>query len=50
VLGNERADQLGAVPVLNSWGPDYPHRVWMPDDVLDVLMKQEGEAAIPTDR
>jgi hypothetical protein len=50
VLGNEQADKLGAVPILNSWGADYPHRVWLPDDVLDVLLKQEGEAAIPTDR
>ena len=50
VLGNARADELGAVPVLNSWGDDYPERVWMPDDVLDRLMKEDGEMAIPTDR
>lgn len=50
VLGNDRADELGAVPVLNSWGTDFPHRVWLPDDVLGVLMEQEGEVAIPTDR
>lgn len=50
VLGNEDADRLGAVPVLNSWGESYPARVWLPDDVLDVLMQQEGEVAIPTDR
>lgn len=50
VLGNEQADKLGAVPILNSWGTDYPHRVWLPDEVLDVLMEQEGEVAIPTDR
>lgn len=50
VLGNQRADELGAVPILNSWGPDYPHRTWMPDDVLDRLMKEQGEVAIPTDR
>ncbi len=49
-LGNDRADELGAVPILNSWGPSYPHRVWLPDDVLGVLMEQEGEVAIPTDR
>jgi hypothetical protein len=49
-LGNERADELGAVPVLNSWGTRYPHRVWLPDDVLDRLMAEEGEVAIPTDR
>jgi hypothetical protein len=50
VLGNEKADELGAVPVLNSWGDDYPERVWMRDDVLDRLMREQGEIAIPTDR
>ena len=50
VLANERADELGAVPILNSWGRGYPHRTWMPDDVLDRLMSEEGEVAIPTDR
>ncbi len=49
-LGNPRADELNAVPVLNSWGTTYPHRVWLPDDVLARLMKEEGEIAIPTDR
>ena len=50
VLGNDRADELGAVPILNSWGRDYPHRTWMPDDVLQRLMDEEGEVAVPTDR
>jgi hypothetical protein len=50
VLGNDKADQLGAVPFLNSWGRDYPHRTWMPDDVLDRLIHEQGEVAIPTDR
>ena len=50
VLANDKADRLGAVPFLNSWGRGYPHRTWMPDDVLDQLMKQQGEVAIPTDR
>lgn len=50
VLGNDRADELGAVPFLNSWGRDYPHRTWMPDDVLDRLMNEDGEVAVPTDR
>jgi hypothetical protein len=49
-LDNPKADQLGAVPFLNSWGRNYPHRTWMPDDVLDRLMREEGEIAIPTDR
>lgn len=50
VLSNPRADELGAVPFLNSWGTGYPHRTWMPDDVLDRLMKEDGEVAVPTDR
>jgi len=49
-LGNARADELGAVPFLNSWGRNYPHRTWMPDDVLDRLMREDGEVAVPTDR
>jgi len=50
VLGNARADELGAVPLLNSWGPGYPHRVYLPDAVLAKLIDQEGEIAVPTDR
>jgi len=50
VLGNDRADELGAVPILNSWGRGYPHRTWLPDDVLERLMDEQGEVAIPTDR
>ncbi|MFI5608981.1 hypothetical protein [Amycolatopsis sp. NPDC051903] len=49
-LGNRRADELGAVPLLNSWGEKYPHRVWLPDEVLDRLIREEGEIAVPTDR
>jgi hypothetical protein len=49
-LANPRADELGAVPYLNSWGRGYPYRTWMPDDVLERLMDEEGEVAIPTDR
>lgn len=55
VLGNDKADSLGAVPFLNSWGRlgngrGYPHRTWMPDDVLDRLMAEEGEVGVPTDQ
>jgi hypothetical protein len=49
-LGNERADELGAVPILNSWGAGYPHRTYLPDEVLQRLIDEEGEVAIPTDR
>ncbi|ROS38169.1 hypothetical protein [Amycolatopsis thermoflava] len=50
VLANSRADELNAVPILNSWGDNYPHRVWLPDEVLDRLIGEDGEVAIPTDR
>nr|WP_081655670.1 hypothetical protein [Amycolatopsis vancoresmycina] len=50
VLGNARADALGAVPILNSWGPSFPHRTYLPDAVLAKLIDEEGEIAVPTDR
>ena len=34
------------VNVLNSWGPDYPHRVRMPATVLDTLLREQGEAGV----
>jgi hypothetical protein len=49
-LGDAHADRLGAVPLLNSWGGNYPQRVWLPDETLDRLLREDGEAAIPTDR
>lgn len=50
VLGNKRADELGAVPFLNSWGRSYPYRTWIPDEVFDRLIQEQGEIAVPTDR
>lgn len=50
VLANPRADELGAVPILNSWGAGYPYRVYLPDDVLARLIREDGEVAVPTDR
>lgn len=44
------ADSLGAVPLLQSWGRYYPHIVWLPDSVLDRLLREDGEAATFTDR
>lgn len=49
-LKNPRADTRGAVPLLNSWGTAYPQRVWLPDDALQRLLSENGEALIPTDR
>ncbi|HSE43742.1 MAG TPA: hypothetical protein VLA89_00280 [Gemmatimonadales bacterium] len=44
------ADELGAVPLLNSWGRYYPHLVWLPDAWLERLLSEDGEAALVTDR
>ncbi len=44
------ADQLEAVPLLNSWGDDYPHLVWLPDATLDRLLSEQGEAGLITDK
>lgn len=44
------ADSLGAVPLLNSWGRyDYPHVTWLPDEVLDRLLQEDGEAGLVVD-
>lgn len=43
-------EKLKAVPILNSWGKDYPHIVWMPFTVLQKLLEDQGEATIITDR
>jgi hypothetical protein len=50
VLKNPRADRIGAVPLLNSWGTSYPQRVWLPDEALDFLLSSRGEAGTVTDR
>jgi hypothetical protein len=44
------ADELGAVPLVNSWGAYYPHITWLPDSVLERLLGEDGEAAVITDR
>jgi hypothetical protein len=44
------ASKLGAVPILNSWGRDYPHIVWMPGETLQRLIDNDGEVGLVTDR
>ena len=33
----------------NSWGLEYP-QVWLPYDVMDRLIREDGEVAIVTDK
>lgn len=49
-LASPAYDQVGAVPLLNSWGPSYPHIVWLPLSTLERLLNEDGEATIITDR
>lgn len=50
-LKHPTADKLGAVPLLNSWGTDYPRKVWLPDETLDrIVFQEEGECVVLTDR
>jgi len=41
---------LGGVPILNSWGRDYPHLVYLPLEVLDRLIREDGEATMFIDK
>jgi hypothetical protein len=43
-------DQIGGIPLLNSWGRSYPHRVWIPLAVVDRLLHEDGEAGVVTDK
>lgn len=50
VLQSPHHDKLDAVPLLNSWGDDYPHLVWLPYPTLQRLLDEDGEATLVTDR
>jgi hypothetical protein len=43
------SDALGAVGIVNSWGPGYP-RVLVSYERLEKLLSQNGEATLVTDR
>lgn len=43
-------DSIAGVPLLNSWGREYPHIVRIPDEVGQRLLNEDGEAAVVTDR
>lgn len=43
------SDKLQAVRIVNSWGSAYP-QVWLPYNVMDRLLTEEGEATVVTDR
>lgn len=50
VLQNDEYKKLGALPILNSWGADYPKLVWMPCETHARLMSEQGEYTMITDK
>lgn len=50
VLAALARPNAAAVPVVNSWGDDYPAVVWLPVATLARLLHEEGEAGIATER
>jgi len=50
VINSPDAQALGAFPIFNSWGRDYPHKVWMPAETMQRLLDEDGEAGLATDR
>lgn len=43
-------DDVPGVPLLNSWGKDYPHEVLLLDAAGERLLREDGEFAIVTDK
>lgn len=40
----------GPIPLLNSWGDDYPHVVYLPPETLARLLREGGECDVLTDK
>jgi len=50
VSGLSAHERLQALPLLNSWGDDYPRTVWVPFAAMQRLLDEQGDAAVVTDR
>jgi len=46
-IGRPGADE---VPFLNSWGTTYSHITWMPTEVVERLLREDGEFPVITDK
>jgi hypothetical protein len=38
----------GEVPLLQSWGLAWPHRVWVADEFVAWHLARDGEAGVPS--
>lgn len=50
VLDSPSNEQRQAVRLVNSWGLDWPHYVWLPYAALERLLLEAGEAVVATSR
>jgi hypothetical protein len=50
VLQNDTYKKLGAIPFFNSWGHFYPRKVWVPCEIWQRLLNEDGEATMITDK
>lgn len=50
VLQNPIYKKIGAIPFHNSWGDNYPKKVWMPCETWHRLMNESGEFTMVTDK
>jgi hypothetical protein len=47
-LQSPRLERQGVVAYLNSWGSRYPHITYMPAEVFERLLREDGEATVFT--
>lgn len=45
-LASPNYAEIGGVPLLNSWGEDYPRVVWLELTILERLLGEYGEACV----
>ncbi len=50
VIGSPNQVKQGAFNLVNSWGRSYPHVVRFPFEIMEQLLKEDGECMVPTDR
>lgn len=50
LLDHSYGTKAGAIPWNNSWGRSYPRVVWLPGEVAQRLIDEDGEIAVSTDR
>jgi hypothetical protein len=48
-IDNSFGTRVGAIPLANSWGKSYPKTVWVPAEVMERLIREDGDCGVVTD-